>query len=83
MEDLSLELKELITTLAKPLVDDPDAVAVTSTVDDGRILIEIEVAPDDVGKIIGRQGRIIKSIRSIARAAGSRHGIDVDVELAD
>lgn len=83
MEDFSFELKELIVTLAKPLVDDPDAVAVTSSVDDGRILIEIEVAPDDIGKVIGRQGRIIKSIRSIARAAGSRRGFDVDVELAE
>lgn len=83
MESAAEELRELVEAVATPLVDDPDAVEVTSDLNGRNLLIEIRVAADDAGKIIGRQGRVIKSIRTLARAAASRKDLAVDVELLD
>ena len=85
MAEVSTDLVGLVRSIVLPLVEDKDAVSVTSTVgDDGAELIEIRVAPDDAGKVIGRQGRVIKSIRVLARAAvcGSNQH-DVDIELVE
>lgn len=84
MSEVSASLVELVRGIVEPLVDDVDAVDVTSTVtDDGADLIEIHVAAEDAGKVIGRQGRVIKSIRVLARAAASGVSNNVEVELVE
>ena len=77
------ELRVLVEEVVSPLVDNPDEVEVTSSEEGSDVLIEVSVNPDDVGKVIGRQGRVIKSIRTLARAAATRKGLNVDVELLD
>ncbi len=74
-------MKELVEFIARSLVDDPDAVRVTEIEADQLTTYEIEVAPDDVGKLIGRQGRIVKAIRSVVRASAARRGMRVAVEV--
>lgn len=84
MPDSREDISGLVETLVMPLVDDPDAVSIeSSNTETGAVLIEVRVAQEDAGKVIGRQGRVIKAIRTVARAAGSRHGLDVEVELID
>ena len=75
-------MKDLLLYMAKSLVDNPDSVTVTE-VEGETTVLELRVAPEDMGKLIGRQGRIIKSIRTLARAAAARSGAQVDVELLD
>jgi uncharacterized protein len=72
----------LVRYLVTSLVDDPDSVTVTVAESDDAITFEISVAADDVGKVIGRQGRIIKAIRTLARAAGTTGEKQVEVEVA-
>jgi len=75
-------LKDLILVLTKSLVDDPSQVSVEEKADDrGEVVYEIRVAPDDMGKVIGRQGRVIKAIRTVAKAAAIRTGKRVNVEV--
>lgn len=84
MAEASSAVVELVRGIVTPLVEDKEAVKVTSTVaDDGVELVEISVAPEDAGKVIGRQGRVIKSIRVLARAAVCAEGSDVEVELVE
>ena len=67
-----------------PLIEFPDDLEISASEDeDGSILVEMRVNEEDAGKVIGRQGRIIKSIRTLARAAAARSGAQVDVELLD
>ena len=76
-------MKELLLYMAKNLVDEPDAVTVTEpTGDDGKIL-ELRVAPGDMGKVIGRQGRIAKEIRTIVKTVAQRTGEKITVEIVD
>jgi uncharacterized protein len=65
-------VQELVEYLAKGLVDKPDEVRVDRVEKDGTLVLELRVAPDDVGKVIGRQGRIARALRTIVRAAGAR-----------
>jgi predicted RNA-binding protein YlqC (UPF0109 family) len=65
------------------LVDHPEEVEITEVEGERGTLLEISVAPDDVGKIIGKQGRIIRSLRTVARAAAQRNGDSVSVEVVD
>ena len=65
-------MKELVEVIASALVDNPDAVVVTETEDEEQIVLNLTVAPDDMGKVIGKQGRIAKAIRTVVRAAGSK-----------
>ena len=65
-------MKELVEVIASALVDDPSSVVVTETEDDDQIILNLTVAPDDMGKVIGKQGRIAKAIRTVVRAAGSK-----------
>lgn len=82
MNEAQSDVLSLVTMLVTSLVDAPDAVKTTvPEADDASMLIEVVVDPDDVGKVIGRQGRIIKAIRTLARAAGSQEGFQVDVEV--
>jgi uncharacterized protein len=65
-------VQELVEYLAKGLVDKPDEVRVERVEKDGAVVLELHVAPDDVGKVIGRQGRIARALRTIVRASGAR-----------
>ena len=76
-------MNELLTYIAKNLVDNPDAVEVTERQGDGEILLELRVASEDMGKVIGRQGRIAKWIRVLMRSAGQRKGTRVSVDITD
>jgi predicted RNA-binding protein YlqC (UPF0109 family) len=62
----------MLEYVAKGLVDKPDEVRVVRTERDGALVFELHVAPDDVGKVIGRQGRIVRALRTLVRAAGGR-----------
>ncbi len=76
-------MKELLLYMAKNLVDDPEAVTVTETSgEDGKVL-ELRVASGDMGKVIGRQGRIAKEIRTIIKTVAQRTGEKVSVEIVD
>ena len=76
-------MKELLLYMAKNLVDDPESVTVTEVeAEDGKVL-ELHVAPDDMGKVIGRQGRIAKEIRTIVKTVAQRTGEKVTVEIVD
>ena len=74
-------MKGLVEILAKALVDSPDEVVVTEREDAKGIIIELKVAPDDMGKVIGKQGRIAKSIRSVVKAAAFKENKKVIVDI--
>ena len=76
-------MKDLLLYMAKNLVDDPDAVSVTEISDEEGIILELRVAPGDMGKVIGRQGRIAKEIRTIVKTVAQRTGERVTVEIVD
>ena len=76
-------MRELVEVIAKALVDHPDEVEVTERKEGKNIIIELRVAPSDMGKVIGKQGRIAKSIRSVVKAASTRDNIRVDVDILD
>ena len=75
------ETEALVTYLVTSLVDAPEAVAISTTETEESLTFEITLDPADVGKVIGRQGRIIKAIRTLARAAGSTASRQVEVEI--
>ena len=74
-------MKELLTYIAKHLVSEPDAVSVTEVEKDGETVFELRVAPDDMGMVIGKNGRIAKAIRMVikAAAAGCNKKVNVDI----
>ena len=72
---------ELVTFIAKSLVDKPEEVLVKETSDKQSIVIELRVAPEDMGKIIGKQGRIAKALRTVVKAAATKAGKKVVVEI--
>ena len=74
-------MKELVEVIAKSLVDFPEQVTVTETEQDNEILLVLKVASDDMGKVIGKQGRIAKAIRAMVKAAASRTDKKVIVEI--
>jgi predicted RNA-binding protein YlqC (UPF0109 family) len=76
-------VRELLEFLARELVDDPDAVEVTESSDDRGVLLTLRVAPDDMGKVIGRAGRTARALRTVVRAAATRQGVSVHVDIAD
>ncbi len=76
-------MKELLTYIAQNLVDHPERVEVTQRQGDGEVLLELRVASEDMGKVIGRQGRIAKWIRVLMRSVGQRRGTRVSVEISD
>ena len=76
-------MKELLLYMAKNLVDDPDSVSVTELTDEEGKVLELHVAPGDMGKVIGRQGRIAKEIRTIIKTVAQRTGEKVTVEIVD
>ena len=74
-------MRELVEVMAKALVDNPDQVVVTEKETDGEVLIELTVAPSDMGKVIGRQGRIAKAIRAVVKAASTKTDKKVIVDI--
>jgi hypothetical protein len=74
---------ELLEHLARQLVDEPDAVAVEEVRQEGATVLRLRVAKDDVGKVIGRQGRIARALRAIVRASGARSHRRVVLEIVD
>ena len=76
-------MKDLLTSLTKALVDNPKDVSVSETGDDERKLLTISVNPADMGKIIGKSGRIIRSLRDLMKILAAKKGVYVDVVLAE
>ena len=74
-------MKELVEFLAKSLVDKPEEVVVTEKEDGDAIIFELKVASDDMGKVIGNQGKIAKALRTLVRAASARDGKKVLIEI--
>ena len=74
-------MKELVEVIAKALVEDPGSVVVTEREDERAIIIELRVAQSDMGKVIGKQGRIAKAIRSVVKAASSKETKRVLVDI--
>ena len=77
------KVAELLEWLARRLVDEPDAVRVETEVREDAIVFHLHVAPDDVGKVIGKQGRIARALRTVVRAAGVRSDRRLVLEIAD
>ena len=76
-------MRELLDYLARRLVDEPDAVRVEEVEEDDSLLLRLHVAPDDVGKVIGRGGRIVRALRTVVRASAVRDGRRVLVEIVE
>ncbi len=74
-------MKELVEVIAKYLVENPDEVVVTENKSGEDLVIELKVAPSDMGKVIGKQGRIAKAIRSVVKAASSKYEYKVSVDI--
>ncbi|MBE5892424.1 MAG: KH domain-containing protein [Lachnospiraceae bacterium] len=74
-------MKELVEVVAKALVDNPDEVVVTEKKEGRTIIVELHVAASDMGKVIGKQGRIAKAIRTVVKAASSKDNTRVEVEI--
>ena len=84
MADHNVDLCGLVRTLVEPIVEYKDELEIIeSEAGEGNLLIEVRVNEEDTGKVIGRQGRVIKAIRTITRAAAARASLHVDVELLD
>jgi predicted RNA-binding protein YlqC (UPF0109 family) len=76
--------RDVLEFVAKSIVDEPDQVVIE--MEDGRrgdVRLSLRVAPDDMGKVIGRRGRVAQAIRAVVRAAGAREGIEVGVDIVD
>ena len=76
----AISVLDLIVT---SLVDDPDAVRIDQMEQRGKVRLEVRVGPDDMGRVIGKRGRVANAIRTVVRAAAVRDGVDVDVEFED
>jgi hypothetical protein len=75
--------KNVLTYLAKSIVEDPDAVIVETEERRNSVTLRLHVAPSDMGRVIGRRGRVAQAIRSVVRAAGAREGVDATVDIVD
>ena len=73
----------VLDLLVTSLVDDPDAVRIDPIEQRGKVRLEVRVGPDDMGRVIGKRGRVANAIRTVVRAAAVRDGVDVDVEFED
>ena len=84
MAEQTEDIVGLVDAVVRPLIEFEDDLEIAaSDAEDGSILVEVRVHEDDAGKVIGRQGRVIKAIRTLARAAASRTNTHVEVELLD
>jgi len=76
-------VKEILEYIARALVDDPDSVEVTEVESERAIVLQLRVAPDDMGKVIGKRGHMAKALRSLVRAAGTKQGVNTLVEIVE
>lgn len=76
-------MQELVETLVKALVDHPENVSVRQKEMPTSVLVEVKVHKEDVGKVIGRQGRVIKALRTVVRSCAMRDGVKVNLELSE
>ena len=76
-------MKELLLYIARSLVSQPDQVTVNEVTEGDELTLELRVAPEDMGKVIGRQGRIAKEIRTVVRSYAQRKGVKVSVDIVD
>lgn len=76
-------MKELLTYIVQNLVSNPDSIAITESAQGDEIVYELRVAPEDMGRVIGRHGRIAKEIRTLMKATGNRENKKVSVEILD
>jgi hypothetical protein len=83
MGDHVVDAKDLLELMTKALVDKPDSVEVTESEEDGETVLEIHVDPEDVGKIVGREGRTVRALRTIMDAAGRKFGRQFGVEVVE
>lgn len=84
MVEYDRDIAGLVECIVRPLVEHEEDVEISSSYeDDGSVYVEIHVNEEDAGKVIGRQGRVIKSIRTLARAAASRMDMHAEVEIVD
>ncbi len=74
-------MKELVLDIAKALVDNPEAVVVEETKENDEIILKLKVSQDDMGKVIGKQGRIAKAIRTVVKSAANRENVKVSLEI--
>ena len=74
-------MKELVEIIARALVDNPDEGVVTETLNGQEVMLELKVAESDMGKVIGKQGRIAKAIRSVVKAAAAKENIKVVLDI--
>ena len=81
LEELEPDLKGLVEYVAKVLVDKPDAVKVDEVQDGNTTVYELEVDEEDIGKVIGRQGRVVRGLRALVKAAATRKGTRVDLDV--
>jgi predicted RNA-binding protein YlqC (UPF0109 family) len=80
-EELEPDLKGLVEYVARALVDKPNAVKVDEVPDGNTTVYELEVDEEDVGKVIGRQGRVVRGLRALVKAAATRKGVRVDLDV--
>ena len=73
----------VLDLLVTSLVDDPDAVRIDPIEQNGKVRLEVRVGPDDMGRVIGKRGRVANAIRTVVRAAAVRDNVDVDIEFED
>ena len=76
-------MRELVEFLARALVEDPDSVGVEEIDEGGEVVLEVSVAPDDLGRVIGRSGRVVNALRSVAKAAATHEERRVMVEIVE
>jgi predicted RNA-binding protein YlqC (UPF0109 family) len=81
LEDLEPDLKGLVEYVARALVDKPTAVKVDEVQDGNTTVYELEVDEEDIGKVIGRQGRVVRGLRALVKAAATRKGTRVDLDV--
>ncbi len=78
-----MDMKELLTYIVANLVSEPDAISITESAEGDEVTFSLHVAPDDMGRVIGRHGRIAKEIRTLMKAAGNRENKKVSVDICD
>ncbi|MDQ4132313.1 MAG: KH domain-containing protein [Actinomycetota bacterium] len=75
--------RTVLEYVAKSIVDDPEAVVVEVEEGRGSVSLRLHVAPSDMGRVIGRRGRVAQAIRTVVRAAGAKEGVETDVDIVD
>jgi predicted RNA-binding protein YlqC (UPF0109 family) len=81
--ELGATARSVLDYLARSIVDDPDAVVIHAEEGRGSVTLRLHVAPDDMGKVIGKRGRVAQAIRTVVRAAGARDDVSIMVDIVD